>query len=149
MRILIVLVSFLLVSCSEKNEIEEMVLITGYYSGHDRYNANFYVLKNYDENISLINNIAKQDTINGFVVNIVEEEKSNLSQNQKINQKQLLLAKVKIKLKESKKYTDFRNTYSMQSFDMLRKPCYFYEIFDNYEYFEIIELYNNGLIKEG
>src|SRR5690554_389937 len=139
MRILIVLVSFLLVSCSEKNEIEEMVLITGYYSGHDRYNANFYVLKNY----------AKQDTINGFVVNIIEEEKRNLSKNQKINQKQLLLAKVKIKLKESKKYTDFRNTHSMQSFDMLRKPCYFYEIFDDYQSFEIIELYDDGLIKEG
>jgi len=149
MRILIVLVSFLLVSCSEKNEIEEMVLITGYYSGHDRYNANFYVLKNYDANLSLLKNLAKQDTINGFVVNIIEEEKRNLSKNQKINQKQLLLAKVKIKLKESKKYTDFRNTHSMQSFDMLRKPCYFYEIFDDYQSFEIIELYDDGLIKEG
>src|SRR5690606_12865781 len=107
MRVLIVLVSFMLFGCTEKNEIEEMVLITSYYSGHDRYNANFYVLKNFNENISLINNIAKQDTVNGFVINIAEEEKKKLSQNQKINQKQLLLAKVKIKLKQSKKYTDF------------------------------------------
>ncbi|RRA92013.1 hypothetical protein [Paenimyroides viscosum] len=149
MRVLIVLVSFMLFGCTEKNEIEEMVLITSYYSGHDRYNANFYVLKNFNENISLINNIAKQDTVNGFVINIAEEEKKKLSQNQKINQKQLLLAKVKIKLKQSKKYTDFRNTYSMQSFGMLRKPCYFYEIFDEYQSFEIIELYDDGLIKEG
>ncbi len=77
MRVLIVLVSFMLFGCTEKNEIEEMVLITSYYSGHDRYNANFYVLKNFNENISLINNIAKQDTVNGFVINIAEEEKKN------------------------------------------------------------------------
>ena len=61
----------------------------------------------------------------------------------------MLLAKVKIKLKDTKEYTDYRSQYHLQFFDTLRKPIYFYEIFDDYQSFEIIELYNDGLIKEG
>lgn len=148
-NIIIVLLSFLLIGCSEKNEIEEMVLITGYYIGHDRYNANVYIIKNYNKSKTLLENIEKQDTLRSFFLSITEDESKILIKQKKKHNKELFLAKVKIKLKDTKEYTDYRNQYHLQFFDTLRKPIYFYEIFDDYQSFEIIELYNDGLIKEG
>lgn len=149
MRLLSVLLIFLFFGCSNKNEINEMVLLRGYYIGHDRYNANVHVIKNYNKSKTLLENIEKQDTLRSFFLSITEDESKILSKQKKKHNKELLLAKVKIKLKDTKEYTDYRSQYHLQFFDTLRKPIYFYEIFDDYQSFEIIELYNDGLIKEG
>ncbi|WLD22666.1 hypothetical protein NU10_07940 [Flavobacterium dauae] len=149
MRILIVLFVFLFFGCSNKNEINEMVLLKGYYIGHKRYNANIYMIKNYDKKKTLLENIEKQDTLRSFFLSIPEEEAKILIKQEKKYNKELLLAKVHIKLNDSKEYTDYRNQYHLQFFDTLSKPIYFYEIFDDYKSFKIIELYNNGLNKEG
>src|SRR5690606_29290216 len=115
----------------------------------DRYNANVYVIKNYDKKKTLLENIEKQDTLRSFFLSIPEEEAKILIKQEKKYNKELLLAKVHIKLNDSKEYTDYRNQYHLQFFDTLSKPIYFYEIFDDYKSFKIIELYNNGLNKEG
>ena len=149
MRLLSVLLVFLFFGCSNKNEINEMTLLRGYYIGHDRYNANIYVIKNYDKAKTLLENIEKQDTLKSFFLSITQDEAKIFIKQEKKYKKELLLAKVHIKLNDSKEYTDYRNQYHLQSFDTLRKPIYFYEIFDDYKSLEIIELYDDGLIKEG
>jgi len=125
-----------------------MVLLRDHYIGHGRYNANIYVIKNYDKKKTLLENIEKQDTLRSFFLSISEDEAKILIKQEKKYNKELLLAKVHIKLNDSKEYTDYRNQYHLQFFDTLRKPIYFYEIFNDYKSFEIIELYNNGLNKE-
>lgn len=98
MRLLSVLLVFLFFGCSNKNEINEMTLLRGYYIGHDRYNANIYVIKNYDKAKTLLENIEKQDTLRSFFLSITQDEAKILIKQEKKYKKELLLAKVHIKL---------------------------------------------------
>src|SRR5690606_12906193 len=134
-----------LINCTNSRKVESHALIYTQYIGHDKYNVRIYFLKNYNGELSLNENISNQDTIRGVLLMINENQWREITNIEKRIGKDIILADIVFKLEKTKEYKDYPARHSLGQFGKLQKPFCVYDVFDNYESFEIIEYYDDGI----
>lgn len=136
-KFLLFLCLLMFFSCSKHKIIDKVSLIEiSKINRGENYNLNLYYFENYDNNKSLIENISNIDTLRCLVLISKESNIKGLKEIIKNDSIKYPLKKITITFNDNLNYDNFRSEYRMVSIDTVRKPCYYYFIYDNFKEFK-------------